>query len=55
MLLVEDVVLAVVPVREGSMVRAGLLDGLGGLHNFALLGLRTVTFLACEPSLVRRH
>lgn len=54
MLLMEDVILAVVPVGEGSMVGASLLDGLRSLHNFTLLGLRTLTLLARESGLVRR-
>ena len=53
-LLMEDVILAVVPVGEGGMVGACLLDGLRGLHNFTLLGLGALSFLASEPGLVRR-
>lgn len=54
-LLMEDVILSVVPVGEGGVVGARLLDGLGRLHNFTLLGLGALSFLAGVLGLVGRH
>ena len=44
-LLVENVVFAVVPVREGSLVSRGLLDRLGWLNDL-------VDFLSCAFTLL---
>ena len=45
-LLVENVVLTVGPMRIGSTVRCGLLDGLRGLDRLLGLGLDLLAFLS---------
>jgi len=49
---VEDIVLAVIPVGEGSVIGAGLLDRLGRFHNFLLFHLGLFTSLSLELSFV---
>lgn len=48
----EDIVFAVVPVRERGMVRAGLLDRLGWLANLLLLRFSTRSLFALVFGLV---
>ena len=53
--LMEDIVLAVVPVREGRMVGTCLLDRLGRFDNFRLLWLSTFALLSLVLCLIGRR
>ena len=50
----ENIVLAIVPVRERGLVRAGLLDRPRWLHNFFNFPRSSVAFFASEFSFVCR-
>ena len=53
-LLMENIVLTVVPIRERGVVRASLLNRFGGTHDLNI-GLRSrFTLVAPEPLLVSR-
>lgn len=49
----ENIVFAVIPVRERSMIAACLLDGLRRTHNLLVFLRRRLAFLTLEPLLVR--
>lgn len=48
----ENIILAVVPVLESSIIGAGLLDGSGRLHNFLGLRCGPLPLLALELGFV---
>jgi len=50
----ENIVFAVVPVRECSMIGASLLDGLGRTDDFLVFRGNWLALISSEPLLVRR-
>ena len=50
----EDIILAIVPVGEGSSVRTCQLNGLRSLSNLLLFGLCTLALVSPVLRLVRR-
>lgn len=52
--LMENIILAIVPVLEGSIIRAGLLNGSRRLHNFLGLRCGPLPLLALELGFICR-
>lgn len=50
----ENIILAIVPVLEGSIIRAGLLNGSRRLHNFLGLRCGPLPLLALELGFICR-